>query len=143
VGGGGLAPLWTSLLVHDPAGLAHVGLNTAMLAVFGALVERAIGGPALLGLYGLAGAAGGLLHVAVAPASTVPLVGASGAVFGLLAVAATLRPRLAVFAVALGGVEVWHALTGGAGAVSFGAHLGGLAAGVAVAAALRAAGRAG
>lgn len=137
---GDLAPLATSLFLHDPAGLAHLGANMAFLLVFGALVERALGGLPFLALYGLAGAAGGLLHVLVAPTATIPLVGASGAVFGVLAVAAVLRPRLLGFAVAFAGVEVWHALAGGNGNVSFGAHLGGFAAGAFVALVLRAAG---
>jgi membrane associated rhomboid family serine protease len=137
---GDLSPLLSAAFLHDPAGWAHLGFNMAFLAVFGALVERALGGPLFLALYGLAGAAGGLLHVLVDSTSTMPLVGASGAVFGVLAVAAALRPRLLGFAVAVAGVEIWHALAGGGGNVSFGCHLGGFAAGALVALTLRAVG---
>jgi membrane associated rhomboid family serine protease len=139
----GLEGLFTYGFLHDPQALLHIAGNMAFLAVFGAVVEGALGGLGLLVLYGLAGVAGGLFHVLVDPSSTLPLVGASGAVFGVLAVAAVVRPRLLGFALAFGGVEVWHALAGGGGSgggVSFGCHLGGLVAGVLVAGLLRATG---
>jgi membrane associated rhomboid family serine protease len=134
---GDLAPLATSLFLHDPTGWGHLVGNMAFLAVFGALVEGALGGPLFLALYGLAGASGGLLHVLCAPTAAIPLVGASGAIFGVLAVATVLRPRLLGFAVTFVGFEVWRALTGENAAVSVGAHLGGFAAGVLVAMMLR------
>jgi len=136
----GLEGLLSYTFLHDPQTPLHLLGNMLFLAVFGAVVEGALGGLGLLALYGVAGAAGGLLHVVVDPGSTLPLVGASGAVFGVLAVAAAVRPRLLGFALAFGGVEVWHAVAGGAGNVSFGCHLGGLAAGVLVAGLLRASG---
>jgi len=136
----GLEGLLTYSLLHDPSTLLHLAGNMAFLAVFGAVVEGALGGLGLLVLYGLAGVAGGLLHILVNPGSTAPLVGASGAVFGVMAVAAALRPRLLGFALAFGGLEVWHALVGGGGSVSFGCHLGGFAAGVFIAGLLRATG---
>jgi membrane associated rhomboid family serine protease len=132
---------WTlisSVFLHHPEDLAHIAGNMVALAVFGPVVERALGGARFLGLYGLAGVLGGLLHVAVDPSTTSPLVGASGAVFGVVAVAAAVRPRLVGFAVALAGYEVWRAFEGDGTAVSFGAHLGGFAAGVLVAGLLRA-----
>jgi membrane associated rhomboid family serine protease len=136
----GLEGLLSHTLLHDPSAPLHLVGNMVFLAVFGAVVEGALGGPLFLALYALAGASGGLLHVLVDPSSALPLVGASGAVFGVLAVAAAIHPRLLGFALAFGGVEVWHAIAGGGGSVSFGCHLGGLAAGVAVAGLLRAAG---
>jgi membrane associated rhomboid family serine protease len=51
-----------------------------------------------------------------------------------------IRPRLLGFAVAFAGVEIWHALAGGGGNVSFGCHIGGFAAGALVAMMLRVAG---
>jgi len=138
--GGNSGTLLTSMFLHDPGTLLHLGCNMAFLVVFGVFVEKALGHLAFLALYLAAGVAGGLLHVAVSPAAVEPLVGASGAIFGVLAVAGALRPRLLGFVVALGGIEVWHALFGSAGNVSFGAHLGGLAAGVVFAVVLRAVG---
>lgn len=137
---GGLTPLVSSLFLHDPSGLVHLGGNMAFLAVCGALVEGALGGPLLLALYLTAGAAGGLMHVLVNPAATDPLVGASGAIFGILAVAGALRPRLLGFVVAFVGLNVWHAFVGAEGSVSFGAHIGGFCAGFLVVVLLRAAG---
>lgn len=127
---GELAPVFSSLFLHDPETLFHLGCNMAFLAVFGAVVEREIGSLPYLALYLAAGVAGALLHVAVDPSSTVPLVGASGAVFGLVAVAGVVRPPLLGFAVAFGAVEVWHVFTGGVGDVSFGCHIGGFVVGV-------------
>lgn len=127
---GDLTPILSSLFLHDPGALFHLGCNMAFLAVFGAVVEREIGSLRLLVLYLAAGVAGALLHVAVDPSSTLPLVGASGAVFGILAVAGVVRPPLLGFAVAFGAVEIWHAFTGGVGDVSFGCHIGGFVVGV-------------
>jgi membrane associated rhomboid family serine protease len=137
VHGDALSPLISSMFLHDPEGLSHIAGNMAFLAFFGAIVEGSLGSLPFLAIYLLAGVAGGLLHVAVSPSAVEPLVGASGAIFGLIAVAAALRPRLLGFAVAFAGIEVWHAFTGGEGAVSFGCHIGGLAAGVLIVVLLR------
>jgi len=137
---GALAPLFTSLFLHDPSGLAHIVGNMAFLALFGTLVERSLGHLRFLGLYMAAGVLGGLLHVLVAPGSTTPLVGASGAIFGVLAVSGALRPRLLGFVVAFVGINVWHAFTGGSSGVSFGCHIGGFAAGFLVVLLMRATG---
>jgi membrane associated rhomboid family serine protease len=135
---GAVEPLFSSLFLHDPGSLIHLGGNMAFLAIFGVVVERALGSLSFLGLYLLAGAAGGLMHVLVAPGSTDPLVGASGAIFGVLAVAGVLRPRLMGFVAAFVGLNVWHAFVGGDGNVSFGCHIGGFVAGFLVVALLRA-----
>lgn len=123
------AALFTSLFLHDPSHLSHIVGNVAVLAVAGSLVEGRIGSLRLLAVYLAAGVLGGLLHVLVDPGAVSPLVGASGAVFGVLAVLGALRPRLIGFAVGFGLVNIYYALTGTAGMVSFGTHLGGLAAG--------------
>src|SRR5512143_208355 len=126
---GALAPLVSSMFLHDPASLIHLGGNMAFLALFGVIVEQALGSLSFAGLYLLAGVAGGLFHVFVGPSSNVPLVGASGAIFGVIAVAAVVRPRLLGFAAAFVGLNVWNAFTGGDGDVSFGCHIGGFAGG--------------
>lgn len=127
----------TYAFLHDPSTLVHIGCNLAFLAVFGAVVENAIGGFRFATLYGLAAVAGGLLHVVVGPGSSEPLVGASGAVCGLVAFSVALNPRLVGFAAAFTCVSVWQALSGGDGTVSFACHIGGLFAGVACALAYR------
>jgi membrane associated rhomboid family serine protease len=126
---GALGPLFSSLFLHDPSSLIHLGGNMAFLVLFGVIVEKALGHLGFLGVYLLAGAAGGLLHVAVGPSATEPLVGASGAIFGLIAVAAVIRPRLLGFASAFVLLNVFHALFGGGENVSFGCHIGGFTAG--------------
>jgi membrane associated rhomboid family serine protease len=140
VHGGSPAPLFTSLFLHDPGTLVHLGGNMAFLALFGTLVERALGSVRFAALYVVAGVVGGLTHVLVAPGSVDPLVGASGAIFGVLAVAGALYPRLLGFVVAFVGLNLFHAFFGGAGNVSFGCHIGGFVAGFLVVVALRATG---
>jgi membrane associated rhomboid family serine protease len=137
VHGGNLAPLVSSLFLHDPGSLLHIAGNMAFLALFGALVEGALGGPLFLALYLASGIAGGLLHVYVNPSATEPLVGASGAIFGVLAVAGALFPRLLGFVAAFVGINLFHAFFGGAGTVSFGCHIGGFVAGFLVVVLLR------
>lgn len=137
---GSIEPIFTSMFLHDPRDLFHLGGNMAFLLIFGIVVERALGSFRFLSLYALAGLAGALLHVAVDPGSTAALVGASGAIFGVLGVAAVLHPRLLGFVASFAAIEIWHALAGGGGSVSFGCHLGGLFAGFVFAALLKASG---
>jgi len=129
--------LVTSMFLHDSSSLAHIAGNMVFLAFFGAIAEEALGGGLFLALYLASGAAGGLLHIAVNPHDVAPLVGASGAIFGVMAVAGAVRPRLMGFVVAFGAVNVWHAIVGGGGDVSFACHIGGICAGFVAALVLR------
>ncbi len=135
-----LETAFSSLFLHDPSSVFHLGGNLVFLVIFGGIVERALGSLRFAGLYGTAGLGGAALHIIVNPSATEPLVGASGALFGLLAVAAVLNPRFIGFAVAFAGVEIWHAFVGGSGSVSFACHLGGFVIGAAVAMFMRAVG---
>ena len=130
--------LLTSMFLH--AGWVHLVGNMVCLAFAGFVVERSIGHLAFLALYLVAGVAGGLLHVQVDPTSVDSMVGASGAICGVLAVFGALRPRLLGFVVGFVLVNVWYALAGGGGEVSFGTHLGGFAVGVLAVAVARATG---
>jgi membrane associated rhomboid family serine protease len=134
VASGDVGPALTAMFLHDPAHYSHIAGNMVFLAVFGAIVERAIGHLRFAALYLAAGVAGAAMHVLVDPTSTVPMVGASGAAFGVLAVGAALRPRLLPFVAAYVGINLWYVLTGTGGTVSAGAHIGGFVAGVLVAA---------
>jgi len=129
----------SSLFLHDPSGLTHVGANGLVLAVVGTLVEREVGAWRFAALFVLGGLAGAGLHVVVDPASTTPLVGCSGSLFALLAAAAVLYgPATLVFVVLLATANVVQAFGGpGDAAVSFACHLGGLACGVALVALAR------
>jgi membrane associated rhomboid family serine protease len=135
--GGSIWTLVSSAFLHDPNDVWHLVGNVAFLAVFGVIVEGALGHAGFLAVYLIAAVAGGLLHVHVDPASMTPLVGASGAIFGLIAVAAAIRPPILGFAVAFAGLNVWHALVGADGTASFGCHIGGFTAGVAIAALIK------
>jgi membrane associated rhomboid family serine protease len=128
----------SSTFLHDPNSVFHLGGNLVFLVIFGGIVERALGSLKFAGLYAASGLGGAALHIIVNPHASEALVGASGCLFGLLSVAAVVRPRLIGFAVAFAGVEIWHAVAGGGGNVSFGCHLGGFAVGAAVAVFLRA-----
>lgn len=133
-----VAGLLEGMFLH--AGWVHLGGNMACLSFAGTIVERALGHLRFLGLYLAAGVLGGLLHVQVDPTALEPMVGASGAICGVLAVMGALRPRLLGFLVGFVLVNVWYALVGGGGEVSFGTHLGGFAVGVLFVAAARASG---
>lgn len=122
----------TSMWLHDPVGLGHLGGNLAFLLLFGAIVELELGGLFLLGLFGAAGLGGAFFHVLVNPGATGALVGCSGALFGLMAVAGVLRPRLLGFVVAFVALNLWNAFTGGGENVSWSAHLGGFVVGAIV-----------
>jgi membrane associated rhomboid family serine protease len=135
---GGLAPIFSSMFLH--ANLTHLVGNLVFLAIFGTVVESALGHVAFVSLYFVAGIAGAFLHVAVDPSASNAMVGCSGCLFGLLAVAGVLRPRLLGFVIAFVAINVWTAFAGGEGDVSFGAHLGGFCAGFLVVALMRAAG---
>jgi membrane associated rhomboid family serine protease len=81
--------LGASTFLH--AGPVHFGMNVMVLFVLGGFLERLLGGPRLLALYGLSGLAG---SVASALLSSAPLsVGASGALWGMLGASAGLAVR--------------------------------------------------
>lgn len=75
-----LAPL-AHMFLH--ADWAHVGINAATLAAFGAPVERFLGGSRYIIFYLVTGIAGALLHALIYPTSMDPMLGASGAISGL------------------------------------------------------------
>jgi len=124
---GEIAPIFTAMFLH--ANLTHLVGNLVFLAIFGAVAENALGRVRFTVLYFASGVGGALLHVVVDPSATNAMVGCSGCLFGLIALVAALKPRFLGFALALGGIEIWHSLSGGETSVSFGAHLGGLAVG--------------
>ncbi|MDZ4831412.1 MAG: rhomboid family intramembrane serine protease [Phycisphaerae bacterium] len=82
--------LFTSMFVHDPNGIGHIGMNMLFLWVFGKPVESHLGFWRFLLLYLAAGAASGLAQSA---ASSAPSIGASGAVFGVLGLFVAFFPR--------------------------------------------------
>jgi membrane associated rhomboid family serine protease len=134
----------TSLFLHESKG--HLLLNLLLFLVFAPAVEKRLRGWGLALVYGLSGVAGVAAHLAWAPSGM--LIGASGAISGVLGAHAWLRPwgkgsiaAAALWALAnLAGLLVL--VRGGSGGISYLSHLGGMAAGALIAAALPASRRA-
>ncbi len=139
-----LAALPGHALLH--AGFAHFGVNAGMLLAFGAVIERSLGGRMLVAL-ALSGAiVGGLAMVVLSGEAPAYLVGASDAVHAVAGAAALLMLRLgdergrrtgfALLAFLIG-INVLLAVLGdvamiGELRIGWQAHLGGLAAGLAI-----------
>lgn len=85
--------LVTSVFLHDPGGLGHVGFNMLFLWVFGQAVESRLGSLGFAAFYLVGGAAACLTHMAVTPA---PAIGASGAVAAVSGAFLALFPRATV-----------------------------------------------
>jgi membrane associated rhomboid family serine protease/Zn-finger nucleic acid-binding protein len=152
-----------ALLPADPApwsfvtygflhgGIAHILGNLYFLYVFGDNVEDALGPKKFLILYLAANVAGGALHLLTNLGSNIPMLGASGAVSGLMGAYLVLFPRVklwVMFVVVrfrigviwyLGFWVAYQLLMAASGvqSVAWFAHLGGFAAGAAIAFAWR------
>ena len=88
-----LRSLVTSLFLHDPGGLGHVGFNMLFLWVFGQAVESRLGSWWFGLFYLFGGAMACVAHMAVTPA---PAIGASGAVASVSGAYLVLFPRSSV-----------------------------------------------
>ena len=145
--------VFTSMFLHG--GFLHAAGNLLFLWVFGDNVENRLGRTRFIAFYLGAGVAAALAQVAVDTDSQVPMIGASGAVAGVLGAYLVLYPRSRIHTLLLFGwfifhrriravylIGFWGALQifGGLGSlaspegggVAYFAHLGGLAAGVAL-----------
>jgi membrane associated rhomboid family serine protease len=145
---GRLSGLVTHFFVH--VDLFHLAGNLLFLLLFGARTEAVVGRPRAAFIVLAATVAGALAHATFTPDPTLPLIGASGGVSGVLAAHACLRPHSKVRVMryfrmvtisAPTAFAIWIALQligtamqfTGVSAVSALAHLGGAAAGLAVA----------
>lgn len=146
---GWLTPL-SAMFLH--VNLLHLAGNALYLWIFGRPIEDLLGWRRFALFYLVCGGAAALIQVAATPASYLPAVGASGAVSGLLGAYAVsyptgrlrlLWPRVSVPAIAF--LFLWIALQVASGVSSFGtsgggvawwAHVGGFAAGAALARAM-------
>jgi membrane associated rhomboid family serine protease len=144
------APTWatpvTSLFLH--AGWAHLVGNMLFLWVFADNVEDDFGHARFLLFYLLCGVLAALCHAVLNPGSGQPLIGASGAISGVIGAYVLLNPRVRIWGlvlkyipvlvpawVAIGGwaaFQLIQAVLGPQGAVAWFAHIGGLAAGLAL-----------
>ena len=150
-------PTWvtvfTSMFLHG--GFMHVAGNLLFLWVFGDNIENRLGRTRFVAFYLGAGVAAALAQVAVNTDSEIPMIGASGAVAGILGAYLVLYPRSRIHTLLLFGWFIFHRriravyLIGfwagyqiflglnslaspDVGGVAYFAHLGGLAAGVAL-----------
>lgn len=157
------SPVWvtlfTSMFMH--ANLLHIAGNMLYLWIFGDNVEDRLGHVGYLVFYLFCGVAADAAQIAIDPSSTVPNLGASGAIAGVLGAYIVFYPgsrvRTLVFLgffvtianlSALIVIGLWFVLQlisglGSIGIVQQGgvayfAHIGGFAAGVAIALVLRA-----
>ncbi len=146
-------PAWMNILtcMFLHGGWMHLLGNMFFLFVFGANVEDRLG-PWLFAVFYLGtGVCGNLAHTFADPGFT-PLVGASGAIAGVMGAYVLLFPRTRILAIVPIGwypatfnlpawvylvfyvvlQNLWPALRGGEGNVSYWAHIGGFAAGMAM-----------
>lgn len=151
-----LASIVSSMFMH--AGWVHIIGNMLYLWIFGNNIEDRFGPLAFAGFYLATGVAAAVAQVLSAPASTLPMVGASGAVAGVLGAYLLLYPGATIITVipvfvfiqvarlpAYLVIGFWFVLQLGSGLASLGAgmaetggvawfaHLGGFAAGLALA----------
>jgi membrane associated rhomboid family serine protease len=137
--------LFTYAFLHGS--LFHLLGNLYFLYVFGDNIEDTLGKKGLVLILVASAFAGGALHVAAQPQSPIPALGASGAISGIMGAYLVLFPRVKVWVVfffvrfklgVLWYFGIWvlfnslNALFGAPGIAWF-AHIGGFAAGVAVA----------
>jgi len=149
----GVETVFTSMFMHDPTNLMHIGGNMLYLWIFGDNVEDALGHLRYVAFYLLGGIGAAAAQTIVAPMSVMPMVGASGAISAVLAGYAFLYPRSPITVVnpvpllwffwglflefpawlVIGTyflVNLWSALTTTSqGGVAFMAHVGGFVAG--------------
>jgi len=130
--------VFSAMFLH--ANLAHVGFNMWALFLFGPSLERRFGSVSFATLYVASGLGGGALYHLVGRME--PAIGASGAIFGLFGalIAATYRQRhtaagRAVFSQLMMLLALNLAIPLIVPNVAWEAHVGGLAAGIAIAAA--------
>jgi membrane associated rhomboid family serine protease len=145
-----IAPVWATFLISPflHANFIHLIGNMAFLHVFGDNVEDALGSARFVLFWLLCAAAGVGAYVASAPDAEAPLIGASGAVSGVIASYLLFHPNVRVFGLVFNVVPVrvsalwiigaWISLQVGAallargGDVGWWAHVGGVAAGLAL-----------
>ncbi|MCK5799929.1 MAG: rhomboid family intramembrane serine protease [Deltaproteobacteria bacterium] len=141
-----------SLISHQflHGGVLHLLMNLYFLYILGDNVEDVLGRGGFLLFFVAMGILGGLIHTLIAWGSVVPMVGASGAISGVMAAYAVFFRRakltfmLIVFQFKVSApayVSIWLGLNLlglllNQGKVAWGAHLGGFAGGLLVAALL-------
>lgn len=127
-------------------GFMHLAGNMLFLWVFGDNVEDAMGHFRFLLFYLACAAAGAWLHGTINPQSVSPLIGASGAAAGVIAAYLLLHPRVKIWVLMFGKIplripalwvigawisfQVFELVFNSQSDVSWGAHVGGIIAGL-------------
>ena len=129
----------TSIFIH--ASLEHILVNIVVLLVFGTLLERKVGSRRLLLIFMVAGVFGNIGYQITAISPFTPGIGASGAIYGLMGALAILEPLQIVyigftFPLPVAAIVPAYVLLDLLGIftpdnVAHGAHLAGLAIGIA------------
>ncbi|WP_416797121.1 rhomboid family intramembrane serine protease [Ciceribacter azotifigens] len=125
--------------------VVHLATNMLFLWVFGDNVEDALGHVRFLLFYLLCAVAGAFAHGALVPTSQSPLIGASGAIAGVVSAYVLLHPRVRIWVLVFFrfplplpafipllfwiGQQFWMLGLSQDDNVSWGAHVGGIAAG--------------
>jgi membrane associated rhomboid family serine protease len=91
-----ILPFFTSMFLHDPFSVLHVGGNMLFLWIFGDNVEDYLGHFRYLVFYLGSGIAGNVTHVLLNASSDAPSIGASGAIAGVMGAYFILYPRARV-----------------------------------------------
>lgn len=136
----------TSAFLHGD--IWHLGGNMLFIWVFGDNVEDALGHIKYLIFYLACAFAAAWFHAFVYPDSDAPLIGASGAAAGIVGAYLMLHPKMKVWLLFMGriplrisafwalggwvGFQVYMFIVGSDDQVSWAAHVGGIAAGVAL-----------
>ncbi len=89
----GIETVFSSMFMHDPTSLMHLGGNMLFLWIFGDNVEDAMGHVRYFSFYVLGGVCAAVAQTVIDPTSTLPMVGASGAISAVLAAYVFLYPR--------------------------------------------------
>ena len=143
-----VVPSWMTFLTYSlfHINFMHIASNLLFLWVFGDNVEDDMGHGRYLFFYLACAAFGAFTHGLTDPASQAPLIGASGAISGVLGAYVIMHPRVRVWALVLFGIplplpavvplalwmgeQFYMLATDAGGGVSWGAHAGGIVAGV-------------
>lgn len=130
--------LLTSAFAHSPSAPFHIMFNMLALWFIGQRLEATLGRGRFLGLYLASAIAGSVTWLVLQPVNSwSPVVGASGAVFGLFGALFVVERHLGRDVSGIFGILAINAVIGFlVPNIAWEAHLGGLVAGAAVAAAL-------
>ena len=125
--------VFTYMFLHSPHYFGHILFNMFALWMFGTEIEYAWGSKTFARFYFLAGIAGAVLTLILAPSQPIPMIGASAAIYGILVAYWFMFPNRSIYLYFLFPVKVKWFVPGmmilgflfSGGNVAHWAHLGG------------------